>query len=144
MRRFTVPEKTFLKDFILRNFNFQFNENVLTEECDICSIEPQGGFALGYEVTKLCQVGTFKLKVFVSLSDSDNLSPFVLKVSEPFTDTELGDEFFVATGTIDTAHHDYENYSFLPLRYEDCGSNFLNLADDSNILLTDLNPISLS
>ena len=131
MRRFSVPEKTFLKDFALRQFNYQFNEKIKSDACDIQSIPPEGDYKLGYEITHLCQGGTFRLRMFLNLGPNDNIAPFRLKVITPYIDGELGDEFFVTSGTVDSAHHDYDNYSFMPLKYEECNLAVINMTNGS-------------
>lgn len=145
MRRYTVPEKTFLKNFVLNQFNFQYGEKIKQENCDIQSIEPENNYKLGYEIIYNCEPKKFKVRVFVNIARSDELCPFILKVKKNFGFNNLEDEYFVAYGSIDTGHSIYNNYSFSPLRYEPC-DNFayllsvdnkqISLANGGGILLT--------
>lgn len=143
MRRNTVTEKAFLKSFALNQFNNQFGTAFKQENFDICSITPKGNFTHGYEIMALEGLETFKLIMHLNIARSDTLTPFVLQLRPPFQVKGLGDEVFTATGSIDSAHHLYGGYPFLPLSYDvsmfpvllDVTNEPLLLADGGMILI---------
>lgn len=120
MRRYTVPEKTFLINFALRQFNFQFKEKIVAADCDIRSIPPQGNYKLAYEIARACVSETFRLRLYLNLESEDQISPFRLEVKKNFMSGNTQDEFFASSGTIDMAHSLYDNYSFSWLSLEPC------------------------
>lgn len=135
MRRFTVPEKTFLKNFALRHFNFQYQNKLNADDYDIRSIDPIPNYSLGYEISLCCQVGAFRIRMFLNISNSDKLSPYQIKLHSPYKEGKIGDEYFITTGTINAAHHLYNNYALSNLTYDICFPPFLKLVDGGSIIL---------
>ena len=136
MKRNLVPERTFLKDLALRQFNFYKNEKFLQENCNIQSIPPEENYAYGYEITSLDNNDTFRLRMYLNLGKTDHILPYQLKLDPPFIDTKLGDEIFVTYGTVELAYKLHKGYDFGWLEYD------LNLLP---IITTEKNnPLSLT
>ena len=109
-----VSEKTFLKDFALRQFNHQRglkgNQAIKQQHCDIFSIVPPPGFRYGYEIFTRKLHDAFRMRVHFNVGRVDNLSPFELQLTPPAVNGMLGDEVWVAGGEFDTAYTYYNGY----------------------------------
>lgn len=120
---FTIPEKydkvserKFLKDFVLTQFNFQMqlrgHSAMLDDNCTIKSITPAPNYRVAYEISTERLNDYLRVQVHFNFDLSDSLLPFRTKNEAPYTEASLQDEVWETTGTIDTAHFDFTNYTF--------------------------------
>lgn len=145
VRRNTMSERDFLKNFALRQFGNQKGEVFNIKTFDIAWIEPMKGYHIAYEIRSLDPVNKFNLRMHLTIGLRDNLQPFRLNVFGPFIEKELDDEVWTTRGEIDSGHHLYGGYPFLPFGFERYGKPYLvtylrepiTQADGTNILLTE-------
>ena len=139
MSRVTVSEKKFLKDFALRQFNHQRgltgSSRIRAEDCDIFSIHPPDGFRYGYEIFTNKIADNFRLHIYFNLGRQDILSPFELRLSQPYFNGTLGDEVWVAGGMFDTAYTYYQGYRLEWLYLDPSLIPIILLHDRSPLLL---------
>lgn len=141
MSRITVSEKTFLKDFALRQFNNQRglkgSNAIRQEDCDIFSITPTSGFRYGYEVFTRRLNDSFRIRIYFNVGRQDTLSRFELLLAPPFMAGVLGDEVWVATGVFDTAYTYYQGYKLEWIYIDPTLIPIVLLGDNTPLLLTD-------
>lgn len=135
MRKHDIPEKTFLKRFLLNQFNIQRGQSFKADDFDIRSVPAMFGYRLGYEVKPVRINSTMRILAYLSVARSDTLGPFILQVKEPNVVNALGDEVFVVKGSIDSAHHLYGGYQFAHLDYDDSLLPIIVQSDGSPLLL---------
>ena len=141
MSRNTVSEKTFLKDFALRQFNNQRGlkggNAILQENCDIFSLVPTPGFQYGYEVFTRRLDDSFRIRIYFNIGRQDVLSRFELLLAPPFMTGVLGDEVWVASGMFDAAYTYYKGYTLQWLYIDPTLIPIILLNNNSPLLLDD-------
>ena len=115
-RYVTISERTFLKDFVLIQFNFQMqlrgSKSVLDENSTIKSIEPAPNYQIAYQISTARLDDYLRVQVHFNFDKTDSLLPFRSKVEPPYSNGTLIDEVWETTGTINRAHLDFTNYLF--------------------------------
>ena len=108
-----VPENQFLRQFVIREHNFQTNSNIDWQDTVIYSIPQIERRRHCYEINSIVLGETLRLHLLLDIGNTDSLMVGRLEVRPIFKDGVLGDEVFVYAGTIDTAHTGYDGYRLL-------------------------------
>lgn len=108
-----MDEKHFLIDFALGKFNLQFNRNLQVADFDIFSILPTYDTIRGYEIFTLTPGDNLRLRIYFNYGDHHGLGDYRLEVDNSEINSGLGDEVFVAIGTVDNYYMFSGMMSFL-------------------------------
>ena len=131
-----MDEKHFLIDFALAKFNLQFNRNLNIADFDIFSIPPTYDTIRGYEIFTLTPGDNLRLRIYFTYGDHDGLGDYRLEVDNTEVNFGLGDEVFVAIGTVDNYYMFSGLMSFLWIPISETAVGML-LAEDGNPILTE-------
>ena len=105
-------EKEFLMGLALAQFNSQYHRKLVPEECLIISIAPSYGCKYGYEISTIRSDDYARLRIYINLEGMDNLKSYRLETDKTFKKGALGDEVYVAIGTVNEYYVDEGLYSF--------------------------------
>lgn len=132
-----LKEREFLIKLAIDKFNTQFNSDILINECDIYSIPATFSTNLGYEIYTRRADDNLRLRIYLLINNYDSLMDYRVEVDPQKNFIGgLGDEIFVAIGTLDRYYKEQKIYTFNWL--SPSGSS-----DVSAILLEDGRPIML-
>lgn len=107
-----LREDEFLIEFAIRKYNRQFNRSFTRDEFTVRSITPRVNTQLGYEFTTKRFDDFVRLRVYFNFGRLDDMKDYRLEVNHPSYTNALGDETFVAFGTIDRHYLDSGTYRF--------------------------------
>lgn len=126
-------EKKFLKKLAISTFNTQYGRNIDLTECSISSIRPNYGGTLGYEIQTLLLADNVRLRVYFTMGYISKLENYRLEVDEKFIQTRLGDEVYVAVGTLDRGLVDFDTYKFRWIDKDYAALNLVQFMDGTPI-----------
>lgn len=129
-----MNEFDIIKSIILRYFNIQYQKEYIPDDFDIITITPAVNFRYGYEISSKTTVDYFRIRVYLNEGDYDNLSKFRIELNYPTSTSKLGDEVYVAVGSIDKYYRETGKVKFLKVNTRD--KAFI-LLENSNILLAE-------
>lgn len=107
-----LAERDFLIEYAVRKYNRQYGRDYTRDEFDVRSITPRVNTDLGYEFTTNRLDDFVRLRIYFSFGRFDDVRDFKLEVNYPSYIGKLGDETFVALGTIDRYYLDSGIYKF--------------------------------
>lgn len=131
-----MDEKHFLIDFALGKFNLQFNRNLQVADFDIFSILPTYDTIRGYEIFTLTPGDNLRLRIYFNYGDHDGLGDYRLEVDNSEINSGLGDEVFVAIGTVDNYYMFSGMMSFLWIPISASAANIL-LTEEGDPITTE-------
>lgn len=105
-------EDSFLRRFAVDRFNRQYGKNFDPDRCEIRSIVPGYNKTYGYEITTARTDDFVRMKIFFSLGNLDQLSPYRLEVDGKVATGSLEDEVYVAVGVVNRWYFDSGTYRF--------------------------------
>ena len=105
-------EKDFLKELALRQFNTQYQKNILVENCEIISIRANYGADLGYEISTKRADDYLRLRIYMSFQMQDSVGAYRLEVDNTKVEGHLGDEVRVALGSLNREWYENGIYRF--------------------------------
>ena len=105
-------EQAFLIGMAVSQFNSQYNRDIDPEACSIHSIEPDYGTDLGYEVKTNLTSDYVRLRMYLGLERRDAIQAFRLETDKSMIVKNLGDEVYVAMGSLSSMYIDNGIYRF--------------------------------
>ena len=93
-------------------FNSQYGLNIDPDECTIVSIRSNYGCTYAYEIDTNRTDDALRLRMYFNLLNQDGLGDYRLEVDETFLKDQLGDEVYVAIGTVNSYYLDSGIYRF--------------------------------
>ena len=130
-----MNERDFLINLALGSYNSQYGQTFDSAYFDVFSIQPQVGYNVAYEIYSVRQDDFLRLRVYFAFTNSDGLENYRLEVDNSNYDNELGNEIFVAYGTIDSYYKENGIYKFGWLGQDETRWGAILLEDDTSILL---------
>lgn len=106
------PEKKFLIELALHEFNQQYQKNIKAEDCAIRSIKPAYGAKYGYEIDTVRTDDYVRLRMYFNLEGINKFKPYRLEVDKTLAPGQLGDEVYVTIGTVNHYYLDAGIYKF--------------------------------
>lgn len=131
-----LNEKQFIIQFALQKFNHQYNRSIKVEDCDAKSIQPNRFSVQAYEIFSVRLDDFLRLRLYINLSKVDKLGSYRLEVDGSEAVNQLGDEVYVATGTLDRYYYESGLYKF-PWLGEDVTLWNLSLSEEGDGLITE-------
>lgn len=108
-----VPEEQFLKEIVVREFNFQYKQKYDSRQFKIKSVRPKPGYTHGYEVYPVDKSAIrTRLFLFFTIGQSDSVGEVSLATDGSHRSNSLEDEVFVVHATIDSMHTYFDGYRF--------------------------------
>ncbi len=131
-----LNEKQFIIQFALQKFNEQYQRSIKVEDCDARSIQPNRFSVQAYEIFSVRLDDFLRLRLYINLSKVDKLGRYRLEVDGSEGVNRLGDEVYVATGTLDRYYYESGLYKF-PWLDEDVTLWNLSLSEEGVGLITE-------
>lgn len=107
-----LTESEFLIKLAIDKFNYQYSKNLVPSAFSISSIIPNRAYQLAYQIESIDSVDLLKLRIYVNMEDSDALGNYTLSLSGEPVSGGLGDETYIAYGTIDKYYYETFTYKF--------------------------------
>lgn len=131
-----LPEREFLIEFGIQQFNTQFNTRLERGGCDLKSIAKRYGADYSYEIFTLRGDDHLRIRLHLTTGVTDNIQPFRLEVDgSPDGAGNGSDEVFVTSGTIDNFYRDSGMYKFDSINVDETRLNVLLTEDNQAVLL---------
>lgn len=127
-------ETDHIKRLAVAQFNSQYSKNLSIDDLNIRSIVIQEGYQYGYEIETARTDDSVRLRVYLRLSNGDNVGPYALKLKQNVASVGLGDEVYVAYGTFDQGNFIYHGFNKQAMTGD--GEIYL-LTEDGNIAITE-------
>lgn len=128
---------SFLISLAIKKYNSQFSQALVIENCTISTIPVRRDFDRSYEVSTKKESDFLRLHIHLVFSSIDNIDLYRLEVDGTNYRNALGDEVFVATGSIDSYWRDSGTYKFNSLNYLDPSISAILLEDGSPVYMED-------
>ena len=138
-----MTEKHFIIKMILDQFNDQYKKHIKVNECDAKSIHNNTYSDIAYEVFTKRFDDFVRIRVYFSFNKHDKINNFSLEVDTSDIRNRLGDEVFVADGTIDRYYKQYNVYKFNWMSQDETSWEILMLENTESLLFEDGNDILL-
>lgn len=132
----------YLVDLAIDEYNSQFNINLNAADFSLRRVPNNPTSTLAYEM-KAPELGNFRIRVYLTLGNVNDLGPFRPMLNDSFHEGELGDEIMVSYGVMDIQGIKNEGFNikawlnaneyFDVILMEDFG--FIMLEDGSALLL---------
>lgn len=131
-----LSENEFLINLAIKRFNEQHHKNLNPNGFNIRSIEARNYHKIGYEITSNIETDFLIIRIYLNIGSVDKLSNYSLDVLPNTTiKGELGDEVYVAHGTIDRYYLENNIYSFGII--ENFVSSNSITTEDGNAIITE-------
>lgn len=104
--------KDFLTQLIVGMYNTQYQKRINPKDYLIKSIPKSYQSDFGYEVWHKDEVDRLRLRLYFSLRNSQSFAPFRLEVDTQRLVGNLGDEIFVAIGSLPSYLVENQTYQF--------------------------------
>lgn len=108
----TLTEKDFLLTLAIKAYNEQFGKNLSIADFNYKFIENNGYSKVAYEAFPVNSGNLLRLRVYCAIGREDTVGLYKLAVDGTEFDNALGDEVFVANGTIDSYYLENKVYRF--------------------------------
>jgi len=105
-------EKEFLIALAVSQFNDQYNRDIDPAACTVYSIEPDYGTDLGYEIKTNVTTDFVRLRMYLGIERRDAIQAFRLETDKTLVVKNLGDEVYVAMGSLSSNYIDNGVYRF--------------------------------
>lgn len=138
-----MGEQAFLIRLAVDQFNDQYGRSLDPDECSIYSIRPDYGSEYGYEIITNTTGDYVKLRIFLSMSRRDGVSPYRLETTSSVIVNRLGDEVYVAMGALNQYYLDAGIYKFRWITPPAIAENFLDLMSGEMFILMSGERLSL-
>lgn len=137
-----VKERALLIQMAILKYNRQFNHSFKAEDCDILSIPTRVNFDLSYEIYSVRFDDYLRLHIHLTFDNKFGLKDYRLENDGTTAAGVLGDEVFVAVGTIDRYYRDERIFRFAPIVPSEAAlpvilmeSSYAILGEDGDFLL---------
>jgi hypothetical protein len=125
-------EEVLLIEMAITAFNKQYNATLNVEDFYIKSIIANSFTTVGYEIYNNDPVKPIKLRIYFRMGQSYHLGAYKLELTESFYVGGLGDEVYVAEGTLKA---DDEKFKF---------NTFIEAPETLSLILQENNALMLS
>lgn len=130
-----LEETLFLRNLVVRAFNTQYSKNIKPEDCSIINIEPTYNSTHGYEIETLRDDDYLRMRFYFTLGYVDSVSAFRLEVDDDeFARGKLGDEVYVAIGTVNNSYVQRGIYKFNKHLVKDDAEKLIKFMDNTNMV----------
>lgn len=107
-----TDEEKFLRELIVKNFNIQFNTELLIEEYALFSVLANENTDVAYELFSLDGSEYKRIRVYFSFGAIDQINDFTLETNQSYDLNLHNDPLFVATGTLNRVYGETAKYTY--------------------------------
>lgn len=132
-----MDERDYLIQQAIDQFNSQYGHKFTTDQFDIKSLPRRVNFDRSYEVYSTRFDDFLRMHMHLTFGDADGLNPFRLETDRTQSVNALGDEVYVAVGTVAKYHKDSGEFKFSYIGTDDSRLPIILGEDGTGLLLED-------